>query len=260
MGIKKEQINKALDELENLATEEETTSKGDQGGKNAPLNSAEGDDMGVPRGKPMSNEAKKKKESHGNANTNPSKGGKAMKSFKNDLPEEVEEQIDVSDFLKSLVDHTGTKMNELTDHISKGEIAQESFNESLMAKFETVEKSQAMIGVVLKSVCEKLGIIENEAAHTPKSETSINKSETVTDRKFEEAKPDATTEIKKVEDDGEAMFKSLSKNPIVAKSQISDALCDLVKSGDALDTDVIQFEMNGYIAPSNVTKLKEKLN
>jgi len=56
------------------------------------------------------------------------------------------------------------------------------------------------------------------------------------------------------------MFKSLSPNPIIAKSQISTALCDLVKKGEASDMDVIGFEGNGHISMEVATKLKQILN
>jgi len=254
MTIKKDQLNKALDSLEELAKSSAGSAK-DQGA-NPPLNSAEGSDMGVPRGKPMSDEAKKKKESHGNADYSDKGKDMSKKSFADDLPEEVTETIDVSEFLKSLVDHVGAKHDDLRGEIAKSELAQATANEEFAAKLEGIEKSQAMIGIVLKSVCEKLGILENAPAHAPKSETTVQKSE-VAEKKFEQQ--DETVE-KGGEEKGEKLFKSLSNNPMIAKSQVSEALCDLVKSGEAADTDVISFEMNNYIAPHLVSKLKAKLD
>ena len=45
-----------------------------------------------------------------------------------------------------------------------------------------------------------------------------------------------------------------------AKSQIANAMCDLVRKGEANDLDVIGFESGGYIRPEIVTKLKTALN
>jgi len=238
--MKKDKINKAIETLENMA-------KASDQGSNPPLNSAEGSDMDVPRGKPMSDEAKAKAKKE--------KEDMNKKSFAEDLPNEMSEVIDVSDFLKSLVDHTGTKFDELSEHIAKSELASTQVSDEITNRLEGIEKSQAMIGIVLKSLCEKVGVIENTPAHAPKSETSINKSE-VADRNFSAPSENATEE-----NQGEPkLFKSLSNNPMVAKSQISDALFDLVKSGDASDTDVINFEMNSYINPTIAKKLSEKLN
>jgi hypothetical protein len=248
MDITNEQIDKALNSLENLA-------KGDQG-SNPPLNSAEGDDMGVKRGKPMSDEAKNGKPNHGKSDySDKGKEKKMKKSYNEELPEGIQETIDVSDFLKSLVDHTGAKMDELNEQVAKSELAQTQMNDDIINKLETVEKSQAMIGVVLKSVCEKLGIIENAPAHAPKSETSVVKSD-VAERNFDS---NVNTETEGTEEPA-PLFKSLSKDPAIAKSQVSEAMCELVKSGKCADTDVINFEMNGYISPSIVNELNKTLN
>lgn len=253
--ITSETIDKALNSLEDLAKGSE--GKASDQGANPPLNSAEGSDLGVNRGKPMSDEAKNGKPNHGKADYNDKGKEKGMKKgFTEELPQDVQDTIDVSDFLKSLVDHTGAKMDELNEQVVKSELAQIQTNDDITNKLETIGKSQAAIGIILKSVCEKLGIIENSPAHTPKSETTIAKS-SVTERNFD-SNAGASVEGG---DEGQApLFKSLSKNPMVAKSQMSDAICDLVKSGDAKDTDVINFEMNGYIAPNLITKLSEKLN
>lgn len=243
MGIKKEDVSKALDNLETMAKNDDVN-KGDQG-SNPPLNSAEGDDLGEKRGEPLSNEAKKKNKKDSDKEENVAK-----KSFTEALPEAVEEHIDVSDFLKSLVDYTGERMDELSTHIAKSELEQTEARDEVVERFDRIEKSQMAIGVVLKSVCEKLGIIENSPAHAGKADTNVSKSE-VNERNFDGEGQ---------EGNGEAMFKSLSKNPAEAKSQVTDSLCDLVKSGDAMDLDVINFESNGYIRPELIGKLKEKLD
>jgi hypothetical protein len=175
---------------------------------------------------------------------------KAKKSFSEDMPEEIQTKIDVSEFLKSLVDHTGTCIDELATEVSKSERRIAGRYNELTSAVEDVQKSQAKIGIVLKAICQRIGIIENAPAQTRKSE-SVAKSGGV-DRKFSSG----------LEGDAEAapVFKSLSKNPAVAKSQISEVLCDMVRKGEAQDLDVIGFETNGYIRPDLMPKLTTALN
>jgi hypothetical protein len=178
------------------------------------------------------------------------KAMKAKKSFAQDMPDEVQTKIDVSEFLKSLVDHTGSCIDELAGEVSKSENRIAKSHADLSAAVEDVQKSQAKIGIVLKAICQRIGIIENAPARTQKSE-AVAKSGGV-DRKFSSG----------LEGDAEAapVFKSLSKNPGVAKSQISEALCDMVRKGDATDMDVIGFETNGFIRPDLMPKLTTALN
>jgi len=175
---------------------------------------------------------------------------KAKKSFAEDMPEEIQTKIDVSEFLKSLVDHTGSCIDELATEVSKSERRISGRYNELTSAVEDVQKSQAKIGIVLKAICQRIGIIENAPARTQRSE-AVAKSGGV-DRKFNSG----------LEGDAEEapVFKSLSKNPGVAKSQISEVLCDLVRKGEAQDMDVIGFETNGYIRPDLMPKLKTALN
>jgi hypothetical protein len=175
---------------------------------------------------------------------------KAKKSFAEDMPEEIQTKIDVSEFLKSLVDHTGSCIDELATEVSKSERRIAGRYTELTSAVEDVQKSQAKIGIVLKAICQRIGIIENAPASTRKSE-AVAKSGGV-DRKFSSG----------LEGDAEAapIMKSLSKNPAVAKSQISEVLCDLVRKGEAQDLDVIGFETNGYIRPDLMPKLTTALN
>jgi uncharacterized membrane protein YheB (UPF0754 family) len=176
---------------------------------------------------------------------------KVKKSFTEDMPEEIETKIDVSEFLKSLVQHTGETIDSLSEYVAKSDKAHEKRYDQLADEVAEIQKSQAKIGLVLKAICEQIGVVKSAPARGPKSET-VAKSTAVADRKF-----DSGLEEEKGE---EKMFKSLSENPQVAKSQMTEALCDLVKGGFATDIDVITFESNGYVRPELVGKLKEKLN
>ena len=176
---------------------------------------------------------------------------KVKKSFTEDMPEEIETKIDVSEFLKSLVQHTGETIDSLSEYVAKSDKAHEKRYDQLADEVAEIQKSQAKIGLVLKAICEQIGVVKSAPARGPKSET-VAKSTAVADRKF-----DSGLEEEKGE---EKMFKSLSDNPQVAKSQMTEALCDLVKGGFATDIDVITFESNGYVRPELVGKLKEKLN
>lgn len=175
---------------------------------------------------------------------------KAKKSFSEDLPEEVQTKIDVSEFLKSLVDHTSEAVDGLAKELATTNTATTGRLEALENGISEIQESQAKVGIVLKAICERIGVISKAPARTEKSETVAKSDAAPADREF--ASGLAETQ--------EKVFKSLSDNPIVAKAQISEALCDLVKSGDATDLDVIGFESQSYIRPELVTKLKEKLN
>jgi len=168
------------------------------------------------------------------------------------LPEEIQTKIDVSDFLRSLVDHTGDAIDGLRDSLCKSEDLHNEQFENLTEAVGEIQQSQAKIGVVLKAVCERIGIIEKSPAREPKAETDIVKSEEPVERKFESALGDT--------DNSKSVFKSLSQNPQIAKAQMATAICDLVKKGDAIDMDVITFESNGHIRPEVYTKLQTILN
>lgn len=175
---------------------------------------------------------------------------KSKKSFAKSLPKEVKTKIEVSDFLKSLVDHTGESVDGLRGALAKSHKLTHGRLGELEDAVEAVAKSQQNIGVVLKAICEQIGVISKSAARPAKSTTQqVQKS---ADRSFKSALNE--------EGDEQPMFKSLSKDPIIAKSQISNVLCDLVKSGAAKDLDVINFETSGHVRPELLPQLQEKFN
>jgi hypothetical protein len=248
MGIKKEEIVKALKELEDVLTPEQAADV-DKSSQSEPfLDNAEGDDLdGGHMSNKMSDSAKEGSGKEGQKKMK--KDGK--KSFRDDLSEEVETKVEVSDFLKSLVNTTGDAIDNLRESLTKSQGANDGRFSELAEAVEDIQKSQAKLGVVLKAICEQIGVIGNEPASKPKAEQTVAKSG-VAERKFENPTEDGEQSGK--------MFKSLSDNPLIAKSQISEALCELVRKGEAADTDVIGFESGGYINPTLVSKLKEKLN
>lgn len=247
MGIKKEDIEKALGDLEGIL-EEETVSKASE----QDLDQPEGSDFDGKnehmKKKKLSDEAPSPDSSKKSMNSEEFDKGDTMykKSFTDELPEEIETKIDVSEFLRSLVDHTGQAIDGLRDELAKSEESYHEATTDLAEAVEEVQKSQAKIGVVLKAICERIGIVENAPATTAQATTEVTKSE-VAERTFENGQ---------VETAEEPMFKSLDANPNIAKSQMSNALCDLVKSGKATDMDVIGFESGGYIRPELVKELK----
>lgn len=176
---------------------------------------------------------------------------KAKKSFADEMPEEIETKIDVSEFLKSLVDHTGKSINALTQYVAKSDAAHDARYSEVLDIVEDVQKSQAKIGVVLKAICQQIGIVSAAPAQVAKSEVVAKSQAAAPAREF-------SSGLEGERD--EKVFKSLSENPAVAKSQISNALCDLVRKGEAQDMDVIGFETNNYIRPELVSKLKTVLN
>jgi hypothetical protein len=270
MKITSEQVVKALSDLESTLGGDETVSKASENDLDQP----EGADLGNPAKDKMSDAAKAKKKAmdadEDSEKSMKKKGDlkilheddedededegeememKAKKSFEETLPEEIQTKIEVSGFLKSLVDHTAATVDALRETVVKSEMNHEDRYEDLNAIVTDIQKSQAKIGIVLKAVCERIGIIENAPAAVAKSEI-VAKSNGAAERNF--ATPNDAEEGK--------LFKSLSENPTIAKSQISSALCDLVKKGEANDLDVIGFESGGYIRPELVSKLKTTLN
>jgi hypothetical protein len=258
--ITKSDVEAALDSFE---TAHESLNKASEQGLEQP----EGADLGNPVKEKMSDAAKAKKpmvackadmdeeETHEGDEEREEEAPampmmkKTKKSFSEDMPEEIQTKIDVSEFLKSLVDHTGECIDELAENVAKSERRLEGRYTDLTSAVEDVQKSQAKIGIVLKAICQRIGIIENQPARAQKSETVAKSG--ASERKFasglegEEAEP---------------VFKSLSKSPAIAKSQISEGLCDLVRKGEANDLDVIGFETNGFIRPELMPKLKTILN
>jgi len=257
MGVSKDQVLKALDALE-IQLEEETVAKGDGVGEEQ-MNNAEGADLGNPAKEKLSDKSKAAKamepeeqesEEDDEEGEDMEKMSYGKKSFQEEMPEEVQTKIDVSEFLKSLVDHTGNVIDELRNGVAKSEAAHESRYNELNDVIGDVMQSQAKIGVVLKAICERIGVIENAPARPAKADTVAKSGEKV-ERNFASG----------LEGEGnEKVFKSLSDNPVVAKSQIANAICDLVKKGEASDLDVIGFESTSFIRPEIATKLKQTLN
>lgn len=260
MKVTQEQVEKALTSLEAALTSDEMeVSKASE----QDLDQPEGADLGNPVKEKLSDKAKSAKKGEGSeeseeheAEESPAKEKKeeafekkACKSFAEEMPEEIQAKIDVSEFLKSLVEHTGDSLDALKDFVAKSDVAHEARYAELAETVNDIAKSQAKIGVVLKAVCQRIGVIAAAPARPAKSD-QVSKSEG-SERKFSSG----------LEAEGtDKMFKSLSDNPAIAKSQMSGALCDLVKKGEATDLDVIGFESGGYIRPELVAKLRSSLN
>lgn len=261
--VTQEDVLKALASLDAELGDEDVVKASDND-----LDQPEGADLGNPAKDKMSDEAKSSKKSKDkDADDKPAfmkaedeeedeqeedmKDKGMKKSFNEDMPEEIETKIDVSEFLKSLVKHTGETIDSLTEYVVKSDKRQEGRYEGLVDQVNEIQKSQAKIGLVLKAICEQIGVVKSAPARSAKTET-VAKSAAVAERKFDSGLEDDKGE--------EKMFKSLSEDPRIAKSQMSETLCDLVKSGHATDMDVITFESNGFIRPELVGKLKEKLN
>lgn len=255
--VTEEMVNKALASLD--AQLGEDVSKASE----SDLDQPEGADLGNPVKEKMSDAAKGKKTEKSvekeekeesdeeSEDSDADDMGKAKKSMV-ELPEEIQEKIDVSEFLKSLVSHTSETIDALGEAIQKSEAAQETRIGGLSAQISEIQKSQAKIGLVLKALCEKAGILSSAPARVIKSETqSVAKSD-VAERSFAQEVDENPAE--------EKMFKSLSENPIVAKGQMTDALIELVKSNACSDMDLINFESTNFLRPEVVTLLKSKLN
>lgn len=242
--------------------------KGGEPSSKEDLNSANGAaDGSAGDGKDLSAPGSDMNATYGNTKKKGKDG--AMKSqvetpedFNKSLPPAVETKVEVSDFLKSLVDHNAGCMDKLRDCVLKSEMAAEDRMEEVMEAVEEMQKSLGNVGIVLKAICERIGIVENAPANVAKSQTSadqsqpVAKSVTTTDRQF--ADPNGGSEAGQADEGG--MFKSLVGKPAsIQKSSIAVAIMDLVKKGEAADTDVINFETYNYITPELDSKLRSVL-
>lgn len=266
-AINRDQVEKALASLESQLGEDVVSKASEDD-----LDQPEGADMGNPAKDKMSSAAKSKKSKKAESadedidmddEEDMDKGfedmmeakkkayQKAKKSFAEDMPEEIETKIDVSEFLKSLVDHTGKSIHALTQYVAKSDASHDARYQELVDVVEDVQKSQAKIGVVLKAICQQIGVISAAPAKSAKADTMAKSAAPTQERRMSSGMES---------EQSEKVFKSLSENPAVAKSQISNALCDLVRKGEAQDLDVIGFESNNYIRPELVSKLKTALN
>jgi hypothetical protein len=229
--ITREDVSKALSKLD--------LSKGDvaKAGDLGPTEGAaeENGSLGAP-GESMAHEAGESKGKEAKEKKEGDDDKESKKSFYDNLPAEVEAKVEVSTFLKSLVDHTAGQINGLRDFVVKSDKAQDARYEDLMDAVNGLAKSMGNVGIVLKAVCERIGVIENEPM-----------------------KPKAVTQSAGIEkafvampaNEGDGMYKSLAnKSGVEVRKSISDAMIELVKKGDMSDTDLINFETFGYVTPA----------
>jgi len=255
--ITKSDVQNALDSLESGLPADDVN-KGDGVPTDGDLNTSNGAADG---GGSLKAPGDNMNDKYGNKKT---KGCAAKKSevpadFNEELPLEVETKIDVSEFLKSLVDHTADQVNGLREFVVKSDQAMDARTDDIIDEIEDVKKSLGDVGVVLKAICQRIGIVENAPATVAKSQT--------TDAPITDAKPAERTfeDISKSGDDtnqnATGFYKSLQgKQPLDMKKAISDALCDLVKKGELSETEVINFETYSHISPEADVKLRSVLN
>ena len=248
------------DDVANALSAIEKAMDGDDDDLNSPNGAADG---GSSDGKDLSSPGEDMNATYGNKKKKGKDG--AMKSqvqtpedFNKSLPPAVETKVEVSDFLKSLVDHNAGCMDKLRDTVVKSEMAAEDRMDEVMESVEEIQKSLGNFGVVLKAICERIGIIENQPASVAKSQTSatVAKSQTA-ERNFADMTVSSEAEVTP---QGDGMYKSLAnKSPAIQKSLIAEAICDLVKKGEAAEEDVINFETYSYVAPELDSKLRSVL-
>ena len=171
-------------------------------------------------------------------------------AFRESMPAEIQTKVDVSNFLRSLVDHTAVTVDGLRDALMKSDMANENRIDAVVDAVEGIQKSMGNIGVVLTAICERIGVIENQPAAPARS--VVKSGGKATERTFEGGEPAA---------DGGGFYKSLVGKPAhIAKAMVSEAICDLVKKGQAADLDVINFESTGFVPPELAVKLNSALN
>jgi hypothetical protein len=239
MTVTKDDVKEAIESLEINSVE--------KGEGSADLNSSNGaaddkESLGV--------DAENMNDKHGNKKGKGYAKSEAPSDFGAGLPGEIETKVDVSSFLKSLVDHSAHSHDQLRDFVVKSDMANDARFSDVNEAIADISKSQANIGIVLKAICERIGVMENQPG-VAKSQTAavIAKSEPV-ERTFAGANPDQPAEPEG------RIAKALHGKPAnVAKSMVSDQLCELVRKGEASDLDVINFETYNHISPELETKL-----
>jgi len=218
---------------------------------NPKLSDEANDDNGAGGAKKKSPKSGSVKSVTGNNNKVNAMGDDLLdKSHKDFMDDEVTTKIDVSDFLKSMVEGTGKYMDNLRDALVKSSEINEARFDDLMTAHQEVVQNQAKLGVVLKAICERIGMIENSPAHSAKSDTVAKAGDGApAERQFHQGQE---------QEGNQPILKGLNSNPMIAKSQIADTLIGLVKKGEAEEMDVVQFDTNGMIRPELMPKLQEK--
>lgn len=270
MGITQEQVEKAFDvvmEGKTLLEEEDAFLKSSE----KDIDNPEGALMDEPKhsaGKKMSDLANDDGGSNSSTTTNDANKKLKKKSPKTEKGEsemdelnkgafaqaaldnpEIEAKIEVSNFLKSLFDKVGDHMDSMADVFAKSVEQQGQYTASLEEQVADLQKSNAQMGIVLKAICENLRIIEDQPARQPKAETMSKAG--YAERDFQAPQVDT------VEQGNEPIFKGLNANPVIAKSQISQAMTDLVIKGEMKDVDLISFESGGFVSPEDSQKLQK---
>lgn len=275
MTIKKQDVQKALTQIgNNLPNEGAEGTDVNKAGPDAPtpkgteipekenMNSANGAAEGGGDGS-MEAPGEEMNSKYGNKKGSAPKEGTRKKSefpadFSDNLPPEVETKVEVSDFLKSLVDHTADQVNGLRDFVIKSDEASDARTDDILDAIEEIQKSQANTGIVLQAICEKIGVIENAPATVAKSQQPTQQpqqpvQQQPVDRQF--ANMQNASEASNQNATG--FYKSLSgKQPHEIKKAISSALCELVRKGELSDTEVINFETYNHVSPEADTKLR----
>lgn len=195
-----------------------------------------------------------KKGSKGKMGNKSMEGEKSVpEDFEAGLNEEVQAKVDVSQFLRSLVDHTAESHDRLRDFVAKSDEAGDARFEELTEDIGKLTKSLSNVGIVLKAICERIGVIE-EKPQVAKSQTA-EAVETAA-RPFQKSDPTAENALPPQQSEG--LYKSLEgKPPHVVKKAIADKLCDLVMKGEAVDTDVINFETYNSLSPELDEKVRQ---
>lgn len=246
-------VIKALEKIESVV-------KGGEPKNAKDLNSANGAADGDEEdGKDLSAPGKDMNATYGNKKEEGK--GKTMKSqtpesFYKSLPDQVTAKVEVSDFLKSLVNSISESSDRLSQSIVKSSEAAEARMDDVNDEIESIHKSLANVGIVLKSLCEAVGVISNQEAAAPKAATTATQSTEVVQKSFVDPNAGAEAENPK----GEAIYKSLDgKTKEIQKSMISGGIWELVQKGEATDLDMIAFETNNTISPELDGKLRKIL-
>lgn len=172
------------------------------------------------------------------------------KSFADGTSEEIQGQIDVSDFLKSFYDGMGDYIDKLRDSVENLTVKSQERMGDVEEMVADVQHAQANIGIVLKAICERMRIIEDQPAHEPRADTVAKADGQYAERGFQNNDQEGGEKV---------TLPGLSENPLIAKAQVTEILSDMVMKGEAKDLDVISYETGGFISPEMAPKVMNRL-
>lgn len=169
--------------------------------------------------------------------------GTVTKGLQPDADDDLAKALDVSDYLNAQHRALVGSLEQLSEHVEKGGQRQHEFNVVLAKSLVASQKAILQQGEVLKSIANRLGVIEQQPARQPKSQ--LNKSEVV-ERQLAGGQPG----------EGEQLTKSDVSGVLSSWIQSGRKTSD---SGESLLVASSKFEQFNMISPSLKAEVERHL-